>query len=94
MQLYADECSSLKQSGVESASSRPRAAWSRPPEGFVKLNCDGAFRQQDHSGGWGFVLHDDEGTILSSGYSRLGKVLEPAHAEIIACLICTYLHLA
>jgi ribonuclease HI len=52
----------------------------------VKLSCDGALRQINHSGGWGFVLRDHEGSALSSGYGRLEKVLEPAHAEIIACL--------
>ncbi|XP_066310851.1 uncharacterized protein [Miscanthus floridulus] len=67
----------------------PKAAWKRPPTDHVKLNCDGAFRQQNRSGGWGFVLRDHDGCILSSGYGRLEKVLEPAHAEVIACLQAT-----
>jgi len=35
-----------------------RPKWSKPPEGFAKLNCDGAFRAHDLSGGWGFVIRD------------------------------------
>ena len=81
---YAEECSPLKQIGMEPALPRPRAVWSRPPDGFAKLNYDGAFKQGDRSGGWGFVLGDGDGTVISSEYGRLGKVLEPVHAKIIA----------
>jgi hypothetical protein len=35
------------------------------------------------------VLHDHDGCILSSGYGRLENVLEPVHAEVIACLQAT-----
>jgi hypothetical protein len=61
-------------------------AWSKPPEGFVKLNCDGAFRDHDLSGGWGFVIRYSEGVVIGVGYGRLQKVLEPLHAELVACL--------
>ncbi|XP_066373799.1 uncharacterized protein [Miscanthus floridulus] len=71
---------------MEPALPRPRAVWSRPPDGFAKLNYDGAFKQGDRSGAWGFVLGDGDGTVISSEYGRLGKVLEPVHAKIIACL--------
>jgi ribonuclease HI len=34
----------------------------------------------------GFILRDHEGNVISSGFGRLAKVLEPAYAEIIGCL--------
>ena len=87
---YVDEFSALYKKHVpEPANGSPRAVWSKPPIGVVKLSCDGAFRQINHSGGWGCVLRDYEGSVLSSGYGQIEKVLEPAHAEIIACLQTT-----
>jgi ribonuclease HI len=55
-------------------------------EQYGELNCDGAFRELDRSGGWGFVIQNDDGVLISSGHGRLGKVLEPMHAEVVACL--------
>lgn len=83
---YADEFSALKKHVSVSAIDSSKAVWSKPPNGVVKLSCDGAFRQMNRSAGWGFVLRDHEGSVVSSGYGRFEKVLEPAHAEIIACL--------
>ena len=61
---YADEFSALKRPSQMADSVLPKAAWKRPPTDNVKLNCDGAFRQQNRSGGWGFVLRDHDGCIL------------------------------
>lgn len=33
-----------------------------------------------------FALRGDDGTVISAGYGRLEYVLDPHHAEIIACL--------
>jgi hypothetical protein len=63
-----------------------RPKWSKPPEGFAKLNCDGAFRTHDLTWGWGFVIRDSEGAVIGSGYGKLHKVLEPLHGELVACL--------
>jgi ribonuclease HI len=87
---YVDEFSVLYKKHVpEPANGSPRAVWNNPPIGVLKLSCDGAFRQINRSGGWGFVFRDHEGSMLSSGYGWIEKVLEPAHAEIIACLQAT-----
>jgi hypothetical protein len=51
-----------------------RPKWSKPPEGFAKLNCDGIFRTR---WGWGFVIRDYEEAIIGSGYGKLHKVLGP-----------------
>lgn len=85
---YAEEFTAIRRHSDEPASSRVRVrpVWRKPPGGFMKLNCDGAFRPQGSTGGWGFVVPDDDGTVIASGYGRLENVLEPVHAEIIACL--------
>jgi hypothetical protein len=36
-----------------------RKRWLKPPDGILKLNSDGAFFNQEKSGGWGFVIRDD-----------------------------------
>jgi ribonuclease HI len=83
---YSDECSSLSVPRPGPNALRTREAWRPPSAGFVKANCDGAFRVHTHSGGWGFVLRDEYGAVISSGYGKLVGVLEPLHAELIACV--------
>jgi ribonuclease HI len=83
---YAEEFSVLKRQKPELVQAGPKPRWCRPPNGVVKLNCDGAFSQSSRSGGWGFILRDHEGNVIGSGFGKLAKVLEPAHTEIIACL--------
>ena len=52
----------------------------------MKLNCDGAYKLSDKSGGWGFVIRGADGGVTSSGYGVLSNVGEAFHAEICACL--------
>lgn len=35
-----------------------------------------AFQQEDHYEGWGFVMHGSEGEVISTGFGKLGRVLE------------------
>jgi hypothetical protein len=65
---------------------RQREVWKHPPAGFLNANCDGAFSPESCSGGWGFVLRDEDGRVISFGYGKLEIILELIHAEIIACL--------
>jgi len=53
---------------------------------YVKASCDGSFKPLNGTGGWGFVLRDNDGQVISAGYGKLENVLDPHHAEIIACL--------
>ena len=43
---YAEECSVFEKIRTTPVPRPARPGWSKPPEGFVKINCDGAFR--DH----------------------------------------------
>jgi len=73
---YAEEWASLKNVQAEPVQSRRKQAWSKPPADFVKIKCDGAFSQEDLSGGWGYIMSGGDGTVICSGYGKLGKVLE------------------
>jgi ribonuclease HI len=63
-----------------------RKSWKPPPDNTVKLNCDGAFSRGNRTGGWGFVIREWDGGVISADYGKLDKVGEAFHAEIIACL--------
>ena len=40
----------------------------KPLEGeWMKLDCDGAYKLSDKSGGWGFVIRGADGGVISSG---------------------------
>jgi hypothetical protein len=52
----------------------------------MKISCNGAFQQSDRSGGSGFIIHISNGEVISTGFGKADKVLEPIHTELIACL--------
>ncbi|XP_066354305.1 uncharacterized protein [Miscanthus floridulus] len=60
--------------------------WQKPKTGELKLNTDGAFNSDKHDGGWGFVLRDDQGQVVSSGARREDFLLEAFQAELLGCL--------
>lgn len=72
--------------------SKPRPAekrkphWHRPPLGILKLNCDGSYKGEDGSGSWGFIVRDSDGDVVIAGRGRVNHLLNPLHAEVIACL--------
>jgi hypothetical protein len=41
--------------------------WSKPPEGFLKLNCDASFIQETMAGSWGFLIRDHDGDVVMTG---------------------------
>ncbi|CAL2239591.1 unnamed protein product [Prunus armeniaca] len=42
-------------------------AWTKPPHGWVKANCDGAWLQQTQKGGAGWVIRDSDGWLVQTG---------------------------
>ena len=36
--------------------------------------------------GWGYIIRDDEGDLISAGRGRFSHILDPFQAEVIACL--------
>jgi len=65
---YAEECSVFEKIITKPVPRPARPSWSKPPEGFVKINCDGAFRYHNLFGGWGFVIRDGDGAVIGAGY--------------------------
>lgn len=43
---------------------------------LMKLNCDAAFSPTTHSGGWGFVIRDADGDVLTAGRGRVDFLLD------------------
>ena len=55
---HADESVSALEVNSGAASRLPnrREKWSKPPPGFLKLNCDASFMPSSLSGSWGFLF--------------------------------------
>jgi hypothetical protein len=62
-----------------------RKHWQKPPCKWLKVNSDGAFSTASGSGGWGFVIRDEEGDVVAAGAGTLKHVRDAFHAEILAC---------
>ena len=60
--------------------------WQRPAQNFLKINCDASFRRETGDGGWGFIIRDEDGDMISAGRGRLSHILDPFQAEVVACL--------
>ena len=58
----------------------------RPIEDVLKINCDGAYRSETSSGGWGFVIRDRDGQVVQAGAGQCTHLLDALHAELLACL--------
>lgn len=66
--------------------SRQTQKWHGPQPGMLKLNVDGAFLAQDDSGGWGYVIRDEDGAVIQSGAGRVDFACNPLHMELKACI--------
>jgi ribonuclease HI len=60
--------------------------WLIPSPGWVKLNCDGSFKEADGTAGGGMILRDDLGQVIFSACSFLRDCDSPLEAETRACL--------
>ncbi|XP_051197203.1 uncharacterized protein [Lolium perenne] len=60
--------------------------WRPPREGVLKINVDGAFKENPKSGGWGFVIRGQNAEVLGSGAGCLMFPQSPLHAEAEACI--------
>uniref|UniRef100_A0A8R7TWE4 Reverse transcriptase zinc-binding domain-containing protein n=1 Tax=Triticum urartu TaxID=4572 RepID=A0A8R7TWE4_TRIUA len=47
--------------------------WCPPPDDFLKINTDGAFRLSTKSGGWGFTIKNNHGIALVVRSREFGK---------------------
>jgi len=80
------ELTEMGSPGLETATRQGRQRWQRPHQGMLKMNVDGSFKCQDACGGWGYVIRDDLGAIIQSGWGRKDFACSPLHMELLACL--------
>jgi hypothetical protein len=64
--------------------SAPR--WAPPQEGILKINTDGAFWAENHTGGWGFTIRNEQGMLMAAGAGQLEHVSDALHSEGLAML--------
>lgn len=60
--------------------------WRPPGDDRLKVNIAGSFFQVSSSGGWGYVIRDSNGLVISSAAGRLDHVRSALQAEAEACL--------
>lgn len=53
-----------------------RQKWSRPLNGFMKVNVDGGFSKEGGHGSWGYVIRDDEGEVIQAEAGKIRNALE------------------
>jgi ribonuclease HI len=71
---------------VRVAEANEKRSWSRPEEGWVKLNVDGSFHQESGEAGIGMILRDSSGDIIFSSCRQLFTCSSPLEAELAACM--------
>jgi ribonuclease HI len=50
--------------------------------GVLKLNCDAAFSEDSKSGGWGWIIRDSDGDVITAGRGRVDYLHNPFQAEV------------
>jgi len=60
--------------------------WERPEQDYIKVNCDGAYDPQSGNGGWGCVLRDADGDVVSAQRGRVEALMCALHGELIAII--------
>jgi ribonuclease HI len=85
IRIYANE-TSQSQCAPKPHNSVSRVKWSKPPEDFLKLNCDGSFIKETRAGSWGFLIRDHDGDVVLTGRGKINNALSAFHSELIACL--------
>ncbi|KAE8664923.1 hypothetical protein F3Y22_tig00112738pilonHSYRG01055 [Hibiscus syriacus] len=69
--------------GIQKKRCYPPTKWVPPPEGFLKLNVDGAMAKGWDKGGIGGLIRDDRGMLLGS-FSEKIRGGPPIFAELMA----------
>ncbi|GJN03183.1 hypothetical protein PR202_ga20593 [Eleusine coracana subsp. coracana] len=59
--------------------------WIPPPQGWVKINVDGAFSTESCKGGIEVVIRDSEGQVLLSSWRVIFKADSAEEVEALAC---------
>jgi len=71
---------------TEKARLRVVRRWERPEQDYIKVNCDAAYDPQSGNGGWGCVLRDADGDVVSAKRGRVEALMCALHGELIAII--------
>ena len=82
---YAAEVINLMKKGGE-RELRTLKIWRKPAEGIVKINCDASFWTVNSAGGWGYIIRDWAGNVISAGRDHLPHLLDAFQAEVVASM--------
>ncbi|KAK1645863.1 hypothetical protein QYE76_063668 [Lolium multiflorum] len=67
--------------------SKAQNQWTKPPEGWAKLNFDAGFNEQSNSGSWGAVLRNNKGGIILSAWGKINHCKNAEIAEATAGIL-------
>jgi hypothetical protein len=65
----------------------PELQWSAPPEGWIKVNCDGSFTARSKTAGAGAVARDHLGAVLFAACAPVENCDDAEEAEARAALM-------
>lgn len=74
----------LKEDQGVGQSLPPSNRWCRPSSRFLKIYT-GSFKLESGSGGWGFVIRDDNAEVTHAGAGSCQHLLDAFYAELLAC---------
>jgi hypothetical protein len=63
-----------------------RSWWHPPDIGWTKVNVDGGWDSWSKKAGWGLIIRDNRGVVLTTAWQYLPGCVSAEQAEAVACL--------
>ena len=60
--------------------------WVTPPDNHVKINFDGSYLAGAGTGGWGYLIRDQDGSFIAAGSGNSPHLGSALQSEAVACL--------
>lgn len=80
-----EEWQSIKESNTRPRVQRSMDPWTKPEEGWTKVNTDGALAKHGGSGGGGAVLRNHHGSFVAGACHFFPVAADPELVELLAC---------
>lgn len=88
--LQADKFQTTRSSALNQEGSVPEIhqthRWLKPAKEVLKINSDRTFKCKERTGGWGFVIRDDQGAVVKAGAAAEHYITDAFHAELLGFL--------
>jgi hypothetical protein len=72
--------------GLPKQTKEPLGIWTRPEEGWHKLNIDASYSHEENNASWGAVLRDNEGKVVMSTWGIIPYCQSAETTEAISVL--------